>query len=334
MKKWIGLFVTVVLSLVCMSNFVMADTKAGFSIQQVNENGQTQSQQHYDLLVPPGQTGKITIKITNSTNQTADYEVSLLNSLTNDLGEIVYAENGTQKQASQLSRLYAGIQTVSIGAQQSQLVSVMVQSPKLNQAGIVLGAINVKKINATNHNEQKTIQNHYNMQIPVVVRAQEHTKPALDLKLNRVQAGLSIKNETAIKATLQNPTNWVISPMTVKATITTNNRQKTVYTDVQKKLEVAPQSEVNLPLSTGNTRLKPGKYHLDMVATSGDYTWHFGKNFVISAKTAELANSQARHLKSTINWVIILIVSLVCIIIILLILLIVLMYKRRKKDDE
>ncbi len=161
-----------------------------------------------------------------------------------------------------------------------------------------------------------------------------------------------------IQANLSNSAPAYLSQLNVSSTVTSKTDSQLNYTYNNSAMQMAPNSNFDLaiPVSkqgdlNGGTSaaLKPGKYHLHLIAygeksTDGKYEttvdgskvkykykWEFDKDFEVTSSEAEKLNKTDPTVeKQNFNWLIIIGI----IIIILLIILIFLLFKKRKKEDK
>jgi len=76
---------------------------------------------------------------------------------------------------------------------------------------------------------------------------------------------------------------------------------------------MAPASNFDYLVNTGNQRLKAGKYRLHLVATSGRQQWVFNRQFTISSTAANKANAQTPRDWHWLWWLLLILIVLLII---------------------
>lgn len=336
MKKSLRFFIPLLLALFFLTPTKAWADSANFSIKKVDTPEQTKEAEFYDILTKPNQNTKLIANVTNTSNQSATFTVTLRNAVTNDNGQITYIPSTKADNNRVLSQLNATATKVTVPANSQKVVTIPIKTPATASPGIILGALHIEKETATQKQTPKKSQivNHYGIEIPVVVRTMPSSTPQTKLQLKKVTAGLDMNKHSAVLAPLYNQSNWVLTPLKVAAKVYRKSTHQLLYSSHKKGLEMAPNSSFTYTIEPGDKPLKAGTYLLDMTAKSAKKTWHFTSEFTINratlkenAKNELKAPTKKNHLN--IIWLIVGFSILLLILIILY-----LLYKLRQKTKE
>lgn len=221
---------------------------------------------------------------------------------------------------------------VTVPAKSTKKVYVEYKMPAQKIQGMILGGINVKKVDTAKKSDQKgvTISNKFAYVIGVRLRESD-IDTAPNMNLLSVKTGQT-NSLNQVEAKLQNPEPGMMRDLKVKTKVTKEGDSKVVLQNEKSNMAMAPNSNFSYAIPWGSTQLAAGTYTLTLDATAkGGYHWHFTKNFTVTQKEiGQLANKYNQPQKNYFWWFVaggILIVLLLAIIIYLLL-------KNRRKQDE
>lgn len=299
MKKLFCLLVALI-SLACWSKQPVQAASLHFSVAaQLPSNQADPNVSYFSLKVAPGQTQELKLVI-NNTDQTAHrYRIAVDRATTNTNGEIDYTKHHQPRAKS----LAADIETmapkpfvVKVPAQQKQTVSVKLTIPQTPWRGLVLGGIQVTELDTPQAPKPKkglTMANEYAYVVGLALQESGNyagITPKLALKS---VAAHQLNYRNTITATLENITPTPIHQLKLKVKITKAGAKQTYIRYEKADMAMAPNSTFAFPISTNNTPLVAGHYHMDMQATTATQKFHFVKAFTITAKQARQLNHTA-----------------------------------------
>ncbi|WP_277620224.1 DUF3324 domain-containing protein [Listeria cornellensis] len=219
---------------------------------------------------------------------------------------------------------------LTVPAKGSKKVEIEVTMPEKSYDGIILGAVQFKKVDKSNDeskNEGISIQNEYSY--VVGVRLSE-TKQKVDPNLNLVSTKPGLVNyHTAVISKIQNDTAIPISNLDIEAEVFKGNSGSVLHKTEKKGLVMAPNSNFDFAIDWEDKPLETGNYRLKMTATNGEETWSWDENFAIKSESKSLTEQAVNQEETTSEW---LYVGIAVAIVGLLSFMIVIL-KRRKKQD-
>lgn len=292
---------------------------AGFTVQMVTNPRQTTGINNYfDLTVKPGQTGTVQMRVINLTKQRLQLRLASNTGYTTTNGTEAYdlTKLGAKSTAQyQLRDLFKTPTKLTLDPGATKLVTVPYQLPKSGFEGILEGAFYF--LNLASGSEQATNQkgfylhNRYALALGLVLREQTSVKvkPKLVLKDIGTEIDQRQKFSPAISAKLANVAPQLLKKLTIDGRIyDQSNRLK--YRTKRTKLGMAPASNFDYLINTGNKRLAAGRYRLHLVATAGSQRWVFNRHFTISRSAAAKANAETPHDWRWLWWSLLMIVIL------------------------
>ncbi|OQO89257.1 hypothetical protein BH739_01285 [Enterococcus casseliflavus] len=300
-----------------------------FSVEALTNEGESNQQGFYQLEGKPSESEQLKIKINNLTDTKIIIDVAVNTAFTNQNGIPSYTKaeipDDTLKYPIEtILKLSDG--TLVLEPEASQILDVTVDYPTEEWEGQLLGGIRF-----TEENDQQadtSIIHQVAYTIGVLLTMEEGVLPENSLTLNEVIA--SQRNyRSFIEANIQNTSPIIVSNMEVNAEIKNLDSSKTIYEYSAIDMRMAPNSNFNLGIPTGNVPLQAGQYKLliHALADTKEYTWE--KEFEISASQARELNQSAVNLESGNNQMLYLIISGLLFVLVL-ILSIVLVNKKRK----
>lgn len=302
---------------------------------QINKNWS-----YYDLTMTPGATQTIEIEVINTSNAEIDIEANAFSGMTNRNGFVDYLpESEAFKYDKTLKYSFSDIakveEVIKVPPKETRMVPVTITMPSEAYDGTILGGIEfVQKDEEISDNSSggMAINNKFRYLMPVKLSVSDAVvKP--ELVLNDVKASqVSFRN--VISANLQNTEMTIINDVAVEAKVTKKGSNDVLYTSNAKGMQVAPNSNFDLPISLGSQPFKAGKYMLYLVVTAQDnQKWEFKKEFDITSEEASKFNGDsAIELDQETPWV--LYISLVVGSVLLIGLLIYFVLRHRKKVAE
>ncbi|MEY8515088.1 DUF916 and DUF3324 domain-containing protein [Lactococcus taiwanensis] len=364
-KYKIYLFLMTLLIVAFGTRVALADGANFNVVPNLPENQISKNSGYFDLFMKPGESQDLTIKLSNTTSKAITVDTTFSNATTADSGLAVYVPSTKPKDKSLVRDIsdYVTIdKQVKIPADSTVEVKAKVKMPEESFKGVMAGGFTFKQVESETDqaNSSKktsvTVKNEYRYVIALVMRQSEESV-APSLALNTVKAS-QVNSRNVIQANLSNSAPAYLSQLNVSSTVTSKTDSQLSYTYNNSAMQMAPNSNFDLAIPVSkqgdlnggsSAALKPGKYHLHLIAygeksTDGKYEttvdgnkvkykykWEFDKDFEVTSSEAEKLNKTDPTVeKQNFNWLIIIGI----IIIILLIILIFLLFKKRKKEDK
>ncbi|WP_125607490.1 DUF916 and DUF3324 domain-containing protein [Lapidilactobacillus bayanensis] len=289
---------------------------------------------YYDLTVQPQQTGKLKFKVSNEADQKRTFKLAINQAATSDAGAIDYTAT-KQKYDSTLpfkmkDYFKLSANKVTVPANSSQLVTINYTIPKTSFTGIILGGLNVSKVEQKQEQAKKTgIHNTYTYAVAIVLH---ETQAKLQSKLNLVGVKPRTTNaQPVIGITIQNPVSEIQSKLVLKSTITKDGAK--FIENTSNEMSVAPNTRFTYDLNLDNQRMKSGTYQAHIEADSKKGHWEWDQTFNITEGKANEVNRNSVFATPDKPWYIRYAIYLV-IIGLLLILILILLLKRHKRDEQ
>lgn len=262
-----------------------------------------QTERFFDLDLTPGTTKTIQTKIHNNSQHAITVHSTLTNSQNQLGGGIVFHNNLTsiirnQHQAlTKLAQVDKVDQTIRLQGNQTKTVQATIQMPSTKLSGLVYGAWHFIEYGADSEKQAANVTGNYAYEIGVVLRGQPY----------RVYPELKYQTTTPILAggypalgiKINNTMPMVIKNANIKAVVQRKGVFQEKRTFQNNQIEVAPNSQLTIPVSWGYDRIKPGHYTIDVVIKGQNLwnqlpmTWHFKKKYTVAATTVKKINQNA-----------------------------------------
>lgn len=311
---------------------------AGFTVSaNIPNNQYDNGLSSFDLIVRPKEKQTLVVTIENLENKNKIIKASANTAYTNPHGVVAYDKHQTNNLSNakfQFNEIFDKPQMIHLKPYETKNINFTLKMPEESYSGILDGALYFKDIQGyntkqTNLNNFRLI-NYYSMAIGIILREHPNTHVSADLKLRRIR--ISEHNQLqipAVLAKLENIKPATTGSMKISATISKRKNSKILFNNVTDNRTMATKSYFEYGIPLKGQIVRPGKYHLHLVAKSHQRTWVFDREFTISARQAIKINSQNRDI-----WWILLIIILIILFFILLILTYYLGYRRRKLQEN
>lgn len=289
LKKWFLVF-AVLTGMVGLSGQTAraASTTSGmgFSVKPVaNQQQINRATGYFQLLVKPGQTERLSLKVHNQADKTRKIQVTPVTAYTNDNGAIAYKPTVTTKlvaKQSQFAQLVSAAQTVTLAPNATRTVTFTVKTPSGRFNGLIDGGFRVRALGETTISSVKkgfSIQNRYETVVGATLQQRRQTVSPV-VRVGHVKPA-KVNGQLVALANIQNIEPALFGKMTIDAKVT-NDANQTVAHSKQTNLAMAPNSTFNYHMGWQPKTIKPGTYHLALVATSGTQRWTVNRDFTIT----------------------------------------------------
>lgn len=313
----------------------------------------------FNLKLDQGASEDLVLHYANNTKQPIEVSANVASATTNQNGVVEYGPNTIKPDVSlkyNMKDLVNVPDEVALNPGETKGVSVHVTMPNEQVPGIIAGGLTFSdkaadKANEATKSKGTSIKNIYSFQLGLLMREStdaSYSDPVIlkdGLKLHAVKP-TQVNYRNVIAANLQNPDSIYLNNFAVDAKVMKANKSKVLYESKNNNMQMAPNTnfDYSVPLGDG-TRMKPGKYKLDLTAyadkdnagtfktamfgekTDYRYSWHFTKTFIIAGATAKRLNKQDVTIKPF-NWLLAAVIAAVIALLLLLLLL------KRRRDNE
>ncbi len=288
------------------------DASAGnFSISPLTEKGEFLQQGYYHFVGLPGAKKSASLELKNRTDKKIDIEIEINTAWTNKNGLPSYTSN--KNKDSTLTYLIEELvniedTVVTIPANGEKIVPIIINYPKAKWEGQVLGGLRLHENNKKE--EKKGVENEVAYTVGILLEMENTEQVDYQFRMNNVKANQR-NYRNFIEVNLQNMAPKIIKDMIVQTYIYKGNQSKPVYELQSDSFRMAPNSNFDIGVPTGDMPVSPGNYHALLKVEVDNQIYEFSKDFVIEQETAHQLNQSAVNIVGNDNTVIYLIVTII-----------------------
>lgn len=339
--SFIGILFLLFLGIKVSAEEVPYGVSLNFPENQIDEN-----LNYFNLEMKPNQEQSVEIEISNTSNKAIEIEARILSGMTNINGVIDYLEESKDfKYDKTLKYPFTDIANLKnnsyqIDANSSMTIPIHIKMPSEKIIGTILGGVEIIEKNTEetdNPNKGMAVVNKFRYLVAFkLFMSNEKVEPKL--KLNEVKAS-QIAFRNVIKANIQNTEMTIINDVQVEAKVTKKGSDKTLYSYKMKDMQIAPNSNFDLPIRLDNQPFKAGTYILYLnVASRDNNKWTFKKEFIITSDEADKFNKMsAIELDKESPWILYIITASILLLFLILFYLFIkfrIKKEKRKKKKE
>ncbi|MBC6316129.1 DUF916 and DUF3324 domain-containing protein [Listeria grandensis] len=306
-----------------------------FSVSaNIPDNQIDKTKNYFHLKLAPGQKQTVDVVLTNETNHELTILTSVNTAVTNNNGIVDYSQKNPKLDETlkyPISKLTKSAGEVVLPAYSSKKYPIKIQMPLESFDGTILGGVYFQeKAPKKKESQSKDIQikNQYAYVIGMML-SQNDTEVKADLTLNDITP-TQINHHNVVTINLQNTEAAILKDLDIEAKVFKKDGTKALFESSKQNMRMAPNSNFDLPISWDNREFAPGKYRLDLIATSSGQVWKWSEYFTIDNKTAKELNATALDIEKDYTWVYLVIAIFV---LLLSLFLVFLLGKRSRKDD-
>lgn len=297
MKKISKLYIACsmfLMTVLIMAVPAMASTAGGFSVSPILPENQVQGTRgFFDLLVSPGQQQEVEITINNSNKEEIAVLVEAITATTNRNGIINYTTPALSDESLRypFSELAAvSEELITIPANSSKVVPVLVTVPDEQFDGIILGSIRVlKDLTEEEKAAGGTIVNRYSYVVAVRLQ-QNNNEIAAEFLLGDVEATL-VNHRASVEANVRNPQPKLVKGVKAAAQIYAKGDDEAIFESFKEEVDFAPNSIFQFSLvDEAGYGLRPGKYRANIQLAYEGKIWEFEQDFEITEAQAAMIN--------------------------------------------
>jgi len=302
------------------------------------KNQRDETKAYFDLKIDPGAEQTLEIEVTNHGEEDKTIEISIATATTNS-GVAEYGVNSHgESDDSLLYKLEDLVSTegrIVVPAGGTYIVELKVLMPSVSFDGVLAGGINIQEITDEEEVEEEaesgvSIINKYNYVIALLMRVNE-TEVLPDLQLNEVSAA-QYNWKNVISANIQNFKAAYVTDMSVAAQVREKEADEVLYETNKEQLEMVPNSNFSYLLPLDGEPFKAGTYILTMEIDSGEGSWSFEREFIITQDEAKAFNETDVSIEKSNLWMYIAAGAGILLIVLLIFFLV--LYKKRKKRQK
>lgn len=293
------------------------------------DNQQNKTVSYFDLRVEPSQSQTLSITIENKEAKDIKVNIQTDSATTSALGLVDYSnKEKLPKDESlkyDLKELLTPAQTSYIIPKNGKIdAQLTLQMPKQAFTGILAGGIRITQADTT---QTDAVNSKIAYEIGVIIREKD---TVLEKQLNYLEFK---QRSDSLNLVFQNPVSTFINDLSLKTEITKGDVKQKVFSDETKKLQMAPNTQLNFQIPTPEN-LQAGTYKIKIHASSEKNKWHwtFDDTFHISKQTTKVKKNTAPKKQQTSLFIYILIG--IFIVILLLVALLILLIKQHKLKKE
>ncbi|NMP59941.1 DUF916 and DUF3324 domain-containing protein, partial [Enterococcus mundtii] len=291
----------------------------------------------FDLNLAAGETERLSLKLQNASSEPIQVQITPHTAYTNVHGVVEYGKDAEEPDPTLpylVDALIEASEVIDLAGNETKTVEVALRMPEASFEGFLAGGLRIKEVREaeeepTSEEEGVAIQNEFAYVVGVVVsNSRDSVQP--DLELHDVFAD-QLNYRNVISANLQNFTPAFVNQLAVEATVQRAGEDEVLYTANEEKMQMAPNSNFNFPISLEGDRFQAGDYVLKLKATSGEEEWSWERGFTIEADEARSFNREDVMIDTSINWWMI---GTMILILLLLALVIYLMVQKKKANES
>lgn len=305
-------------------------SELNFSVSPQTSKYQVDEKEHYfDLLLKPNQEELLTVQLTNDTDREVSLSVQVNNTTTNDNGVVEYGKTKIKTDDSlkyQLKDYVNAPKEVHLKPHSKMNYQLKVHMPDQSYSGVIAGGLtfsekenNSSAQDSTNSNGL-AIKNKYAYVVALLMRqTKENGEPNLHLTQARSN---QVNARNVIQAHLQNSAPVYLNQLACRTTVIKKASHRTLYTNLQEDMQMAPNTHFNLTIPLNGDELQPGKYIIKVDAygkkdpkgnyllknnktkeeTHYRYHWKLKKEFTIANNEAKKLNKTDVTIKKNFSW--------------------------------
>lgn len=263
---------------------------------------------YFDLLISPGQTQQLKVKVTNTTNKAVTIRPKIASATTNNSGVVDYSPRKKKRDATMpydVTKWLTVPREITIAADSTYLLPIEVAIPDEKFSGTLVAGLTLTEerleTKATTGDGGMAIDNRYAYVVGFELRqSTEKIRPQLEL----TKVFVSQRNyRNIVAATIQNKTSTFVNQLQVEGQVTRKGQTEVLYENSTTMMQMAPNTNFDYPISLDEgERLQAGDYTLKMTASSFKEKWQWQKNFTITSAKAKEYNDTDVTVRNSYVW--------------------------------
>lgn len=270
---------------------------AGFTYNVHFPENQEGDAGYYNLRMMPGQQQTVSISLINPTEQDIVVAITINGAKTNQNGVIEYGEVAIENDPSlkfDFKDIVTGLKTVEIPAGESRDLELNIQMPETSYDGIIVGGIRMQK----QENEEETetsadgsvVINKFAYAVAMVLQETDAVITP-DLQFNRAYAGTS-NYHNVMFINYSNTQPVFLNDLSTEVQVTNQGESMVLYETKKTQMRMAPNTQMDFPISMNGEQMVAGVYTANVLATSGEQSWEWSEDFEITQEQASDFNER------------------------------------------
>lgn len=340
-QKCKGIYIVIFMAILGVVVFLnpisgLAESELRFHVQpQFPESQIAGNTSYFNLNLAEGTTEMLKVTVSNASAEEVELQITAHTAFTNVNGVVEYGKNPEQSDPSlsyELGELIETPDSFSLKAGETKEVEVILNMPAEKFEGLLAGGLRIEEVPTEVEAEPKgtelSIKNTFSYIIGVVV-SNDRSGVVPELDLVEVFAD-QLNYRNVFSATIQNLTPTFVNQLEVEAAIRAEGKEEILYQSETTKMQMAPNSHFNYPISLNGDSFQNGDYVATMTARSGEHEWTWEQKFTINQETARRLNREDVTIDTSINWWMIVAGGL---FVLLLLVTVYFLYKKKKSSQ-
>lgn len=315
-------------------NTAYAASGSDFSVEPLNAEGTINEQGFYHFVGEAGKQDNFKIKITNYSDKEITIHADVHSASTNENGLTSYLSQETFDESLNYKSedlVTLDKEKLTIAPHYTTFITGTVTYPKSDWPGDILGGIRFTK--ETDKKTKETITHEYAYTVGLLLNSKDGKSEDNELALHSVKANQrNLRN--FIEANIQNSAAAMIKEMSIEANIFKEGTRDSIYHYTVSDMRMAPNSNFDFGIPTGDVPLQSGVYKLTMHVNADGKTYDFTKTFELSAREVRQLNASAVNLPSNSTDLFVKILAGAVLLIVPLLLILSKLHKRRAADKN
>lgn len=326
-SKFKSLFLSLAL-LLSIFSMVRAEPYHAFSVEPIFPENQIEgSSGYFDILLSKNESQTLHVKISNNGDKEMVASAALFNAATGANATGLYNEDVSSVYEPFINTI-GSIRNdeVVVGPGETSFIEVDIKVQDEDIEGLIIGGINITADYVDNVKEHKDVDITNRISYLTLIRIRSNID-TVDHNLNHVSTLFKVIDEKHyFSVDLENDRPTHMGNISLIGDV---KYEDNIISSINiENGEILPLSSFSVLFSSGQEKLKPGKYNIDLKVIGNQDTWHIKDSLTISEEEAKDFNNTIKYDFSNVFLYIIISILLLIIFILFIILL-----KNRKKNS-
>lgn len=317
------------------------EKRAGFTVQAVLPENQINDRiSYYHLLVQPGGTQTVEVKIFNNSAEKQTYQVEVIRAATNKNGLITYDERDKPEDKSMQMPITDMAKPknkeVNVEAYSEGKAEIDINVPVEPFPGISLGGIRIslKPEKEEESDQGMSVKNTYGYAIGMILTEDENSPiyGETELKLESLKPEVDYGSKV-LEALIQNPYPEAMQKLEAEGKITKKGSDNVIAKHSVKNVKIAPNSVFPFQIDWGMQEVAAGEYTFTGKIKGETKSWDFKEDFTITREVAKKMNKQTAFRVFIPEWWTTAFYGLILLTVILVLFLVLRLIKRKKAKE-
>ncbi|MBE9897094.1 DUF3324 domain-containing protein [Enterococcus casseliflavus] len=272
--------------------YAYAESNNYFSVEALDEDGNVNEEGYYQLVGHPEEKKNIKIRIFNDSDEEIVVNAIVNPASTNQNGVPSYSRESEYdvSLAHRMDEIVLLNKSRFIIPKKSSVVMEATVNFPSEWSGDILGGIRFTKENKDL--PQRTVVHEVAYTIGILLNRENEQSIENNLNLNTIKVGQR-NYRNYIEANIQNSEASIIRDLSIKAQIFEDGNKSPVYEYDASNMRMAPNSNFDFAIPTGDIPIQSGEYILDMLVKADGKEYLFQQSFSINASDAKRLNTTA-----------------------------------------